>query len=198
MKRIKLFGLISLGIIIYSCSGENTKSNHVDNNIAELDGEELMKKNCLICHGNGTSHDDILAPPMRGVKNHYLTDEMTEEEFVNAILNWTNNPSEENAKMPGAVNRFGVMPKQQFEEQEVKAIAVYMYNNEMPKPVWFEQHMKEKHGENGFIIEGLELDNGEKWKANAETTEGINNMIALTADFPENPTIEVNQNLGLS
>lgn len=35
---------------------------------------------------------------------------------------------------------------------------------------------------------GVELDNGKKWTANAETTEGINNMIAIienNADAPE-------------
>lgn len=32
------------------------------------------------------------------------------------------------------------------------------------------------------------LNNGEKWKANPETTAGIQNMIALTDSLPANPT----------
>ena len=198
MKIIKLIPILSISLLAVSCANQTTESNTIDNDNTNLDGKVLMETNCLVCHGNGTSHDDILAPPMKGVKNHYLSEGMTEKEFVTEIQNWVANPTKENSQMPGAVNRFGVMPKQEFSPDEVAAIATYMFNNEMPKPVWFDQHMKDQHGESNFTIEGLELNNGEKWKANPETTEGIDKMIQLTSSFTSEPTIEDYQNLGLS
>lgn len=197
MKLTKIASVFSIGLLLASCSNSTTSETKQDLQTNELDGEMLMEKNCLTCHGNGTSHDNILAPPMKGVKNHYLTDDMTENEFIDLIVNWVSNPTEENAKMPGAVNRFGVMPKQDFNQDEVKAIATYIFNNDMPKPQWFDQHMKDQHGEQGFVIDGLELNNGNKWKANPETTEGINNMISLVENMSEQPTVEEYQNLGL-
>ena len=49
-----------------------------------------------------------------------------------------------------------------------------------------------------LVIDGLELNNGEKWKANPETTEGINNMISLVENMSEQPTVEDYHNLGLA
>lgn len=198
-KRNNLIYGLSIGIcatvLLNSCSDENTNNTTAEIN---LDGKTLMENNCLICHGNGSSHDDIIAPPMMGVKNHYYEEGMSEDVFVKSIVDWTLNPTESNSKMPGAIKRFNVMPKQDFNTDEVTAIAKYMFNNEMEKPQWFDQHMKEKHSD--YIIDGLELNDGEKWKANAETTSGINQMIEVCKEFTENPTIEdyqdLSQNLG--
>ncbi len=154
MKKLRLIGLVSTGLFLVACSNSNAPETMDEVEVVQeelaakdLDGKTLMETKCTICHGNGSSHDDILAPPMRGVKNHYLEDGMTEDEFVSDIVNWVNNPTEENSKMPGAVKRFKVMPKQEFDQAEVEAIAKYIYNNDMPKPNWFDKHMQEEHGE---------------------------------------------------
>lgn len=193
----KIGSIFSLGLLttmlVSGCSGE---SNTENNETAELNGEALMKTNCLTCHGNGSSHDDILAPPMMGIKNHYLEEGMSEVDFVKSIVDWTLNPNEEDSKMSGAVERFKVMPKQDFDIKEVEAIAKFMYNNEMEKPQWFDQHMKEEHSE--MVIEGLELNDGEKWVANTETTDGINEMIEVVNNLKSDPTTEDYQQLGES
>lgn len=188
--RIILSVGLPLTMLVSGCS-EQKKS---ENKTTEQDGETLMKTNCLTCHGNGSSHDDILAPPMMGVKNHYFEEGMTETDFVSSIVEWTKNPTKENSKMPGAVKRFNVMPKQDFDVKEVEAIAKYMYNNEMEKPQWFDQHMKENHSE--MVIKGLSLNEGQKWEANSETTNGINNMITAVNDLTENPTVKDYKSLG--
>jgi len=192
MKKIgKLysFGLL-FTMLVSGCSGQKES----EKTTSELDGETLMKTNCLTCHGNGTSHSDILAPPMMGVKNHYIEDGMSESDFVASIVSWTKNPTKEDSKMPGAIERFNVMPKQNFDVEEVESIAKYIYNNEMEKPQWFDQHMKEEHSE--MVIEGLVLNDGEKWEANPETTNGINTMITDLNNLAENPTLEDYKNLG--
>ena len=149
MKNIKNISIASALLLAISCSEQENKEVEVGVNdkIVQLNGKELMKTNCLTCHGNGTSHDDILAPPMKGVKNHYIEEGMTEQEFVDAIANWVTEPKEENSKMLGAIERFKLMPKLSYNSDEVKAIAMYIYNNDMPKPIWFDKHVSEEHSE---------------------------------------------------
>lgn len=69
----------------------------------------------------------------------------TEREFVNAFTKWTLNPKEENALMFGAVQNFKVMPKLPFNEDDMVKIATYVYNNELEKPIWFQNHFNEEH-----------------------------------------------------
>ncbi len=149
MKSSLLVGVALVGGLVSCNQAPEVEEVIAPEPVAEFDydGELLMQNNCLTCHGNGDSHETILAPPMRGVKMHYLEDGMSEEEFVTAIVDWVKDPKEENTRMPGAVKRFNVMPKQNFNEDEVRAIASYMYNNDMPKPNWFDKHMEEEHGE---------------------------------------------------
>lgn len=145
MKKINIISIISISLIAISCSSPSVEKEQNETVKTSLDGEALMKTNCLVCHGNGTSHETMIAPPMMGVKRHYINDEITEEQFVEDITNWVNNPSEDNVKMFGAVRKFGIMPKQEFNPEEIKSIATYIYNNKMEKPVWFDKHMEEEH-----------------------------------------------------
>ncbi len=45
---------------------------------------------------------------------------------------------------------------------------------------------QEEHG----AVASVQLDRGQKWKANPETTSGIRNMQQFQRDFPANPTLE--------
>ena len=136
---MKNFFLIASVFAFVSCSDtEAPKEIKVEKAEVTADNntEDLIQKRCLICHGAGESHDDLLAPPMRGVKNYYLKDYPDKEDFVEAIVKWNANPDSANAIMVGAVTRFKVMPSLQYPENEVRAIAAYIYENEQPKPSW--------------------------------------------------------------
>lgn len=109
-------------------------------------GKKLMETNCYVCHNPTTDHDSRIGPPMIAIKNHYLTEGMTKEEFVSSIQNWIENPTEDNSKMPGAVRRFGLMPKQIFPKETIQQISEYMYENDIEKPEWFDAHHKSEHG----------------------------------------------------
>lgn len=112
---------------LYSCQ---TGGDGSTTEVAALDGKQLMEDRCYACH-NTQGTDNMLAPPMFRVKDHYWYDEVTEAEFIESIVEWVNNPTEENSVMPGALRKFGLMPKQKFDEAEVRAIAKYMFNNEI-------------------------------------------------------------------
>ena len=108
----------------------------------EHPGKRLMETNCYACHNPTASHENRIAPPMIAIKNHYISNNTAKEEFINSIKAWIKNPNIEEAKMYGAVNRFGIMPKQSFLEEDIVQIADYMYDNDIEQPEWFEEHFK--------------------------------------------------------
>lgn len=112
----------------------------------QSEGYTLLKNNCYACHSVTTkSHDEIIAPPMIAIKRRYKLNYKTKEEFVNAITNWALNPIKEHALMRGAVIQYNVMPKQPFIKDDLIKIADYMYDNELEKPEWFENHFNGQH-----------------------------------------------------
>ena len=111
------------------------------------EGYELMKTNCYVCHNpKAVSHDSIIAPPFKAVKLRYTNAYNTKTDFVNAIVNWVQNPKEEKALMQGAINKFKVMPKLPLPTQDLEKIATYIYDNEVEEPEWMQAHMKEMRG----------------------------------------------------
>jgi len=102
--------------------------------ILQSRGKELMETKCYVCHATQATHNSRLAPPMMAVKRHYQRGGVSKEEFTERIWQWVQNPNAEEASMHGAVKRFGVMPKQEFSEEEIEQIAAYMYDNDLPHP----------------------------------------------------------------
>jgi|SaaInl0LU_22_DNA_1037365.scaffolds.fasta_scaffold13993_4 hypothetical protein len=107
-------------------------------------GRVLLKKYCYSCHNPKASESDRIAPPMIAVKKHYKKSNTTQEEFIASIQNWIKNPIKENSRMTGAIGKFGIMPKQYFSDETIREISIYMYNNNIEKPKWFDEHHKNK------------------------------------------------------
>ena len=103
-----------------------------------------METYCYACHNPTTEHDSRLAPPMIAIKKRYINNNRTKEAFIKDIQDWIKNPNEANAKMYGAVQRFGVMTKIDYPETDIKQIADYLYDNTIEQPVWFKEHYNEQ------------------------------------------------------
>lgn len=102
---------------------------------------KLLVSNCYVCHDpESKSHDEILAPPLAGIKMRYQRATPDREAFIAKMTRFVSNPSEESALMHGPVRRFGLMPKTILSGEEITKIVTYIYDNEMPKPEWFEGH----------------------------------------------------------
>lgn len=129
MKKL-LAGMFGSAFLLASCSSPVTNEGYDPTEEVALDGKELMEKNCHVCHAPPGS-ENRSAPPIHKVKNHYLDDETTKDDFVDAVVEWVKEPSEDKSLMPGARRNWGMMPKQDFDEKEVKAIAQYMFDNEL-------------------------------------------------------------------
>lgn len=154
MKYNILFSIVLIGLMLLSCKEQTQgKADYLAaNDIIQSDnhpGKKLMETYCYACHNPTANHENRLAPPMIAVKKHYINNKTTKEEFINSIQAWIKNPNKEDAKMFGAVRRFGVMVKQPFPEEDIKLIADYMFDNDIVEPDWFKEHEREmKKGKN--------------------------------------------------
>ena len=148
MKKLLL--LLPLMFLFSSCSKmqkgkEIAQSESTSIQIVNK-GEQLMKQQCYVCHNPATSMGNRVAPPMVAIRMHYLSDEMSRDEFVNTILAYVKNPTEEKSRMPGAVRKFGLMPQMVFKDEDVVQIANYLFEYEPAKPEWFDSHFEQEHG----------------------------------------------------
>lgn len=111
----------------------------------EHPGKKLMETSCYSCHSLTAPENSRIAPPMIAIKNRYISKNTTKEEFVNDMQNWMKNPTNKNAKMHGAVKRFGLMPKLGYPEETVQKISEYMFDYDIEKPDWFDEHHNNQH-----------------------------------------------------
>jgi hypothetical protein len=153
--------LILILIGFFSCKKSNEPSYAKKNLHQEIHpGKKLMETRCYVCHSPAGSHDDRIAPPMIAVKKHYISEGTTKEAFIASMQNWIKNPTEENAKMRGALRKFGIMPKQYFSEKNIKEISDYLFDNDIEEPEWFQEHYNEERGKGKGMNKGNGQGNG--------------------------------------
>ena len=170
MKNILLF-LIS--VLFFSCNQKKEAYKPIENETATLDtiahnGKKLMETHCYLCHSpSAEENEGRIAPPMIAIKARYLMDYDTKEDFIKAISNFVENPTEDNTKMHGAVKKFGVMPKQVFPENTVAQIADFMFDYQIEEPTWFKEHWQ-GHGNDNWTQSGKKVVVVEKQKTYEE------------------------------
>lgn len=91
---------------------------------------ELTAALCLICHGNFVPGQGPLAPPFVMVKSHYGS--LDEETFIKTVVSWVKEPDKQKSRMPGAINRFGIMPPLGYPDAQVETIARHIYQSDFP------------------------------------------------------------------
>ncbi|GAA4977067.1 hypothetical protein [Algibacter aquimarinus] len=144
--------ILALAVVLFLVSCNNSNKVSYAKNDINIDvkkdqdsihsGKKLMETYCYACHDARTSEDKRLAPPMIAVKRHYISRNTSKEEFIVNIQNWIANPNEKDAKMYGAIKRFGVMQKMPYPDDVIKEIADYIYDYEIEQPEWFQEHQK--------------------------------------------------------
>jgi len=120
-----------------------------DNQVAG--GKQLYEQNCAVCHGatGGMDMSKRLAPPIMGVKKHYVKKHPDKESFVAAVVTWLEKPEESKSLMKGAIHKFKLMPAIPVSPEDAEKIATYMYEGKLEKPKGFDEHMKKMHGGKG-------------------------------------------------
>lgn len=137
MKIIILFCAAS---VLFGCNANNKRTySNIGSNAVEIEiatpqehpGKKLMENNCYMCHNPKALPESRKAPSMTEIKLNYLTEDISKEDFINEIEAWTKKPSKEKAKMPDAVEKYGLMPYQFFPENTIRQIADYMFETKM-------------------------------------------------------------------
>ena len=109
--------------------------------------KQIIDTGCLVCHSATADEDNRLAPPLEAVKRRYLLVYPKIEEFTEAVVDFVSDPTEENAIMLGSIQKFNLMLPMEYSEEDIEAVATYIYQYELEKPDWFEAHYQEMHGD---------------------------------------------------
>lgn len=167
---------------------ENASVNReASQNVADSQGYFLMQQKCYICHferPEPSKSNQMIAPPMLMVQQHYKPAYPNKEDFINAVVAIIQDPSQENTLMPGAVKKFNIMPKLIYEEAELRLIAEAMYDYDFgAAPKMNMQNM----------LGNLQLNNGEKWVLKKESMAQINAIIKKINNFNSSDVSDYNQ-----
>lgn len=146
-------------LILFNCKQkDNTVDNGLlveTNTVNDHPGKKLMEINCYACHNPTNGQEERIAPPMIAIKEHYISNNTTKEQFITDVQDWIEKPSEARSKMPGAIRNFGLMPYAPFPEETVFQIADYLYDNDIEQPEWFEDHVKQERGMGRGMGQGM-------------------------------------------
>jgi len=108
-------------------------------------GKEIFTTVCMACH-KFDHGPNMVAPPVYGVKNHYLNVHPDRESFVKRMSSWLERQDPAKTLMPGAVRRFKLMPPISLPESDRIAVADFIYDADFSEPSWYAEHYQKEHG----------------------------------------------------
>lgn len=168
--KLRFTLLIIPSIIFFSC--QNNKEE-LDNFQKEKEivliqkpmheGKVLMETNCFTCHNNSTPLTERIAPTFIEIKMAYLKEAESKEEFIENIVNFTDNPSIEIAKLHNAIEKYKLMPYQKYPKDMIEKIADYLYTYQIDVPEWFIVEWQ-KNNDQKFQQQGIEYVENEQGK----------------------------------
>ncbi len=171
-----------------SIAGNPSLNEEIKKNVqSDSKGYELMKQKCYLCHfekPDTSKRDQMIAPPMLRVQEHYKPAYPNKGEFVNAITSIVKNPSEAKTLMPGAIKKFKLMPKLIYEDAELRLIAETIYDYDFGSAPKMRMQMV------GGI---LQLDNDKKWVLKKESMEQISAVVNKLNNYKSTNILNYNQ-----
>jgi hypothetical protein len=143
------FGLLVVGLVV-SCQRKSGEYEMISEPLTEeqaREAQQLMATHCYLCHSpNAPELEGRIAPPMVGIKGHYLQAYPERADFIKGMVDFVNHPTLDKTLMPGAVKRFGVMPYQDYPKGVAEKIAAYLYDYQIEEPDWFASHWESNQG----------------------------------------------------
>ncbi|MBP8793211.1 MAG: DUF3365 domain-containing protein [Lutibacter sp.] len=143
------FIILSISMAFFSCKNTNNKevskietSKTKSEQLILSKGFQLLESNCFACHSPKGAIDDRIAPPMVMIKEYYISENenISEEEFIKNLIAFIQNPTAKISKIPEAIERYGLMPKMNFTEEQITQIAKYIYHSKLEEPDWYTKH----------------------------------------------------------
>jgi len=90
----------------------------------ETDPVEFYKKQCAFCHES----EGLIAPDMKEIKKIYMEKFPKKDDFIKAMLEFVKNPSKEKALYKKGLEKYTLMPKMPFKEEDLKSVTEYIYS----------------------------------------------------------------------
>jgi len=150
-------------------------------------GFQALESACFSCHSPDAAAGNRVAPPMAAIKQHYVQADTAYTEFSRDLAAFVQDPSAENTRMPGAINRFGLMPKLSFDPAMLEDIAYYIYHSPLEAPSWYAQHFqveqqkRRRVGRPALVTDADYLRHGREIALRAKATLGSNLKQAISA-----------------
>ncbi len=201
MLNIKILFVVIAALLFSDCQTgqrnntvENSAIETTNRNVLQAKANEisesyrLMKQKCFICHletPEPAKRNQMIAPPMVRVQQHYKPAYPAKEAFVKAVVAYVKNPSEAKTLMPGAVKRFKIMPKLIYDDKELQLIASALFETNFNNPGTMNRAAMQQAK--------LQLNNGKKWKLKKETMQKVNAVVSKLQGFHSGNLSEYHQ-----
>lgn len=144
MKKTSFIPFILILSVLASCEKEKSKPSKnqaseeaeskeaTAEKLAAADPKQLLDANCVTCHQLQESESNLIAPSISAVRNIYRNETKSRDEFIDAMIGFAKNPAQGKIRLPGAVQKFGMMAVG-FPEEKIRKIAGYIYDTEFEK-----------------------------------------------------------------
>jgi cytochrome c2 len=129
MKKGIIWFVLCFALV--SCGGnEDSMSSRMKAKMTEEShpGKELFKKHCSLCHSLDAPEGSRIAPLAGEMVGKYKAVHAEKNAFTAAMLGFIQQPTEEKTLMPDAIQKYGLMPKQQFPSDALNEIVDYLFN----------------------------------------------------------------------
>ena len=193
--RAIFISLLSLIIFLSGCNSNNSNSEKRSQQnepneprISENElkrGFQLLNTTCFSCHATKENLKERVAPPMRSIARHYLSENVSLDQFATDLANFLQDPSEKNARLTHAVDRFGIMPKLQLDSTSIHNMASYIYQAGFEDPDWHKTRYPgelKKYSEEKPDSDPIEI--GKRIAMSTKTVLGKNLLLALKEGGP--------------
>jgi len=149
-KIIVLVSAISLIGLLSNCHSSSDKDKaqpEGGNEHKDIQAFRLLDNSCFFCHSPGDERPNAPAPAIAEIRKHYITSAVSEEQFTKDLIRYLSGPADSLSKIPGAVKKYGLMPKMSHTPEQLATISHYLYQYPVGEKDWFTQVyplMKEK------------------------------------------------------
>lgn len=178
--KILISSIVIIAIaMLAACSQEKRlPEKELSQNDKNRKALRIIKTACFSCH---TPEREIVGgrsgPPFHKIRQHYVDDGTTKEEFVSAISSFLKEPTKEKVKMKGAYKKFGLMPRMPLTQDDITMIAEFMYDNDFTAEQWSKSAKMADVSETGEAVDYKSL--GKQIALSTKSVLGKNLMSAI-------------------
>src|SRR6056300_210423 len=175
ISSIAILGIALLG----SCTQEKgLPEKDLSQNDKNRKALRIIKTACFSCH---TPEREIVGgrsgPPFHKIRQHYVDEGTTKEEFVSAVSSFLKEPTKEKVKMKHAYEKFGLMPRMPLTSDDITMIAEFMYDNDLTAEQWSKSAKMADVSETGEELDYKSL--GKQIALSTKSVLGKNLMSAI-------------------